>query len=275
MRVPSRKTRARLVLSSVCMAVHFSNLLPCAARAQTPAEAPRQPTTDGARPPFGRRGQFVLDEVVGLRAGGSSLPATVGGSSAGGVDYSGVFGYSESTQALGEGAGAGQSSSTSRIWFAPAFDWFVVDHLSLGVGLAFELDHTQVTLTGPGVPPLGALPMVSTWLSAMPRVGWAFEVTRFLSLWPRVGVGYAHGRTDGAAFGGPVGVGERTFDESTWMARADVGLVFDVMPHVFLSATPELTLVVASQTNADPGSSGSASSRAVTAGGSVALGLVF
>lgn len=254
-----------------CMAVACLSVLPRAARAE--GQEPNPDTANAARPPFGRHGQLVLDEIFGLRASGSSLPLPADGS--GGVGYAGIFGYSEARQSLGQGAGVSQAVSSSRIWFAPAFDYFVIDHLSLGVGLAFEMDHQEVTFTGPGVPSLGSLPSVSATVSAMPRVGWAFGVTRSLSVWPRLGVGYAHTHGDGAALGGPLGVDRTTVDGSAWVARADVGLVFDVMSHVFLSATPDLTLLVASETNKSPGSSGSANAKTVQAGGSVALGLVF
>jgi len=105
-----------------------------------------------------------------------------------------------------------------------AADYFIIDHLSLGLALGYS--HISVSTPGNN----GTTTSVGTdsFLFA-PRVGWAYMFNDIIGIWPRGGLTY------------------RTFNPGNVSGHvlaftAEVPVVFTVIPHVAFWAGPTLDL---------------------------------
>lgn len=70
--------------------------------------------------------------------------------------------------------------NTAQVTVLPALDWFVLDHVSLGAVTGVEFTKAGGTKS-------------LTYILG-PRVGYDFKVGDRLSIWPRMGFNYKHGR---------------------------------------------------------------------------------
>jgi hypothetical protein len=91
-----------------------------------------------------------------------------------------------------QGAGIGP-------WSAPrlSFDYFVIDHLSIGGSLGYWSESVENDPPGPGSGEADA----SGFLLA-PRVGYAYMFTRVFGIWPRGGLTIASGSSEFGPVGG-------------------------------------------------------------------------
>jgi hypothetical protein len=73
---------------------------------------------------------------------------------------------------------SGQDGAQTTLVLQPAADYFIIDNLSVGgaVGLTYAKSGTGS----------------STRFTIGPRVGYNFELSRLLSVWPKLGFSYAH-----------------------------------------------------------------------------------
>jgi hypothetical protein len=162
---------------------------PNAARAQEPAPAP-----EAAR--FGTSGVLSISSDFQAGIKGQLFSAPSGG------DPNGLF----------------------SVTLAPALDYFVADHVSLGgqvVLLYARNGGAKLTAFGLG-----------------PRIGYEFPLSEKVSLWPKLSIIYATANVDSgvSTLGGSV-----TFDG--WSLAVDVfaPLLFHVVPHFFLGFGPDLS----------------------------------
>jgi len=127
--------------------------------------------------PFHEGGHVVLDQLTGLRVHSTS-----------GFAYAGPVGLAfRSSKADSVVPGApGSETSTTTIWFAPAADVFVTDHLSVG-GL-IEIAHTWGAIEGGGR--RVELPG-TTSMTFLPRVGFYVPLSDRIGIWPRAGLGWS------------------------------------------------------------------------------------
>jgi hypothetical protein len=79
---------------------------------------------------------------------------------------------------------SGPGSATTTLIIQPAFDYFVIKNLSVGGQLG--LTYTKVGDNKGTIFTLG------------PRVGYNFELSRLLSVWPKLGFSFAHANRDGS-----------------------------------------------------------------------------
>ncbi|HEX5659736.1 MAG TPA: hypothetical protein VFX59_21225 [Polyangiales bacterium] len=79
---------------------------------------------------------------------------------------------------------SGQDVASTQLILQPAFDYFVIKNLSVGgaVGLNYNKQGSQK----------------GTKLTIGPRVGYNFELSRMLSVWPKLGFSFSHTNSDGA-----------------------------------------------------------------------------
>jgi hypothetical protein len=123
------------------------------ALAQTPQEAgqtapsqPAVPTVQANTPAamFGTKGQLAISSDAGLEISNSSI--------------------------------SGGHGSTTKITLAPAIDYFVIDHLSVGGFVRLDYTHT------PG--------SHQTTFGIGPRVGYDIPFSSLFSVWPKLGFSY-------------------------------------------------------------------------------------
>jgi hypothetical protein len=179
--------------------------------------------------PLGGRGQLALDQLGGFRVGAVS----------GGVSYAGPLGFSTQRYSSADyNNGRNSVLNYTTFWVAPAFDYFVIDHLSIG-GLV-ELSTTSGTVDLPinnsGATQNFNLP-TTTNFTLLPRIGYMIPLANDrIGIWPRAGLGYASRQ---AANGNVNNQSKETF--SSVIASVDVGFLFRLNETFFLRAAPEMT----------------------------------
>jgi hypothetical protein len=193
-------------------------------------------------PPFGRAGQVVLDDLIGVRSGAPGYLGQIGfaGPSTGvlvsALGYTGLLGYAHSETSSTNPANL--SYATNAIWVAPAFDVFVAPRLSLGMGLGVSY-MWQSSADPPPNGPYAGVPAGTGWsLSAVPRIGYVWPIAPRLAIWPRLGIGYAHARSEqhlGASW-------TQAAQTSTWLGGVEVKLVFQATRHLFLDVATNVSL---------------------------------
>jgi hypothetical protein len=195
--------------------------------------------------PFEEGGHVVLDQLSGLRL-----------SSTDGTSYAGPAGFSTRSTKLDAlaptGAGNGRESTTTTLWLAPSFDWFVTEHFS--VGALLEVRHSWGSVAGDGQ--RLELPG-TTSLTVLPRVGFYVPFSDRIGLWPRASVGYASvGSVSFAGAGGaPV---KDTFH--AMMVDLDLSVVYRFGETFFMRAGPELGATLGGQSTEDNGSASAGAS---------------
>ena len=116
----------------------------------------------------------------------------------------------------------------NSLQFAPAADYFILDNLSIGgvVGMAyFKAD------AGP-----------SYRITLGPRVGYNFEVSRLLSIWPRLGFSYAHTKSSNGQLAVMPGTTNGTLATNTNANAIAISIFIPIMfhpaPHFFAGFGP-------------------------------------
>lgn len=189
----------------------------CALFGATPAALAQQwPTTDPSftTPPtvglaererFGEPGQIVLRGDFDLTAAYTTIKHTAD-----------------------RGQGIPESTAVTTIKVAPAFDVFVARNLSLGGVFGFSFD--QGWLDAGAIKGKGR----DIRISVGPELGYSFPVPPKGSIYPRIGVGFAHRwlTTDN-----PIG-GSQTTTGYVIQVSAQLPLVFHVAPHFFVGVGP-------------------------------------
>jgi hypothetical protein len=119
--------------------------------------------------------------------------------------------------------------AVTTVTLAPAVDYFIIKNLSIGgtVGLEYrkagDLTGTRFTLG--------------------PRVGYNFEVSRMLSVWPKLGFSYAHTNQDfrrGAIVNGNQTTIEVSNDSNAIALNLFVPVMLHPAPHFFAGFGPFL-----------------------------------
>ena len=210
---------------------------PEAAEPDAKPETDAKPTASHAEGPlrFGRKHTLVIDDLSGFRA-----------SSIGGVSYSGPLGFSAQSFSENVPAPNGSNGGTdtfhfTTFWFAPSADYFLFDHLS--IGLVFQVAVTSANYDQSvfgSAASNHALP-TTTDITFLPRVGWMVPLGDRWGIWPRIGLGYA---SRGAASVAAAAGGGATSNGDTYSAfilDLDVGVLYRMNPTWFLRAGPELT----------------------------------
>jgi hypothetical protein len=180
--------------------------------------------------PFEEGGHVVLDQLSGLRL-----------SSSDGTSYTGPAGFSTKSTKLDPA----REASTTTLWLAPSFDWFVTDHFS--VGALFEIRHSWGSVTGDGQ--RLELPG-TTSLTVLPRVGFYVPFSDRIGLWPRASVGYASvASVSFAATPGGASPVRDTFH--AMVVDLDLSVVYRFGETFFVRAGPELGATLGGQTTED------------------------
>jgi hypothetical protein len=189
--------------------------------------------------PTGGKGQFVLDQLAGFRAGNAASPT-------GNISYSGFIGFSyshfsQNKPAVGGVAQGGYDAyNYTSFWLAPTLDYFVLEHFSIG-GLV-ELSYTSAShdeqMFNNGQVVTTSLPGIVNF-TLLPRLGYIFpigdwHVGRF-AIWPRVGAGY--GMRQYVDNNGDT----NTF--SGFVLDVDVGFLLRINETFFFKLTPEMTFI--------------------------------
>lgn len=168
---------------------------------------------------FGRTGSVVLGEIIAARA------VTPGpGYAVGGIGGLGAAPSYFSAGWVSFGSTRSGDLSTRTISAEPSFDVFVGKGVSIGGLLGGGITKWESTGPSPAM-------NVEQWhLTAMPRIGETFALTKDISLWTRFAAGVT--LTDSPA---QEKVG------TTLRATFDVPFVFAVSRHVMLQAGPQLS----------------------------------
>lgn len=179
--------------------------------------------------PLGGRGQLALDQLGGFRIGAVS----------GGVSYAGPLGFSAQRYSAADyNNGRSTVYNYTTFWLAPAADYFVIDHLSIGglLELASTSGSVDVPINATGATQNFNLP-TTTNFTLLPRIGYMISLAndRF-GIWPRGGLGYASRQV---ASGNVNNSNKETF--GSVIASVDVGFLFRVNETFFLRAAPEMT----------------------------------
>jgi hypothetical protein len=171
---------------------------------------------------FHESGHVVLDQLAGLQVGAS------------GVGYAGPVGVSlrtETAEATTPG-GPGSETTTTHLWFAPAGDVFVLEHLSLGGRV--EIGHAWGAIERGGQ--RTELPGTTTF-GLLPRVGFYVPIGDRLGIWPRVGLGWTS--AEAVSFVSTGSTPTRVTFRSM-LLDADLSLVYRFSETFFLRGGPEI-----------------------------------
>lgn len=227
---------------------------------------------DSAPPEFGKRGQVVLPQLVGVRTGRPpyfgpyGLVGLDGAAGVVNVGWGGIVGYSQSSVTGVQPSAAGTTvavSTSESLWVAPSADVFVGRHVSLGAGVGVLYARYRID-QGPGTVP--AIVSEALSLGVEPRIGYAVPIAQGLSFWPRLGVALSTTwQASSNGFGGA----------AVWSGRSvngvlDLGVVYQPHRHLMVQVAPQIALGH-SDTNGPTSSEGTW----FQLGGEASAGLVF
>jgi hypothetical protein len=185
------------------------------------AEAQRELLT-----PTGGRGQLALDGLVGVRTNLS------------GIAIGGPIGFAYSTFAVDASPSGQTQTGQTRVgfWIAPQADYFVVDHLSIGGRVEFQVttrtDSTTTVIAGTKTTTDTGYPALVDF-TLLPRVGYLIPVGSRFAIWPRAAIGFAMRQNHLT----PQANG--TFNALA--IGLDVGVVIRMNETFYLKLQPELT----------------------------------
>lgn len=206
--------------------------------------------------PFHESGHLVLDQLAGLRLGGS------------GTGYSGALGMSyrsDKAEALVPG-GPASELTTTRLWLAPSADVFVTDHLSVG-GL-IEVSHAWGSAEAGG----RRLELPGTTsLTFLPRVGFFVPIGDRIGIWPRAGFGWASHQTASFDSTGSAPVTETT---RSLLLDVDLAVVYRFSETFFMRAGPEVGVGIGGRRTLEQGgTSAGAGAATLQISGAAAFGM--
>jgi hypothetical protein len=161
-------------------------------------ESAAAPSTDAAAvaPRFGAQGQFILTTATSASVGGSA--------------------YSKST------------ASSWDAGLSPAFDYFFVDHVSLGLDASVDFGGAS-SLDASGTQTTSS----SKSFGMAPRLGVELALAPSVSLWPMVEIGYGVGSVNQTSVAGS---NQHTYSR-TWV-DASARLLLHATSHLFIGAGP-------------------------------------
>ena len=199
--------------------------------------------------PFHESGHVVLDQLAGLR-----------------LDTSG-FSYATPAGIMMRAASAaGSEQSTTSVWFAPAADVFVTDHLS--VGARALVSHTWGTVETRGQ--RLELPG-TTSMTFLPRVGFYAPFGDRVGLWARAGVGFT--RTESVSFLASGGT-PTTETFRAMVLEVDASIVYRFNETFFMKAGPEIGVTFGGRREASTGGVSTGGSASVLQlGGTLGFGM--
>jgi hypothetical protein len=125
-----------------------------------------------------------------------------------------------------------------------AFDLFVVRDFSFGLGVGVV--HGSSTVT-----PTGSIPSDRsfTGLVAVPRVGYARQLTPYITLWPRAGISVIYVKSD---VNNGFGYGTAQMPTHFVAATIEVPVLFTLIPHVAVTLGPTLDITFNGSTTVPP-----------------------
>ncbi len=181
--------------------------------------------------PTGGKGTLAIDNITGLRVNAFS-----------GVSYAGPLGISTSRYSQ-DGLTAGDPNQTvhqTTIWLAPAADYFVIDHLSIGgfVEIASLSGSVDTQTIGTGTVN-NDLP-TTTNFTLLPRIGYLIPIGDRFAIWPRGGIGYAYRGTSSLTGAGRGAVVANKDSYSALVLDLNVDFLFRINETFFLVAAPDL-----------------------------------
>ena len=177
--------------------------------------------------PTGGRGQLSIDELTGFRL------ATTG------VSYAGPIGVSFQRFGTDDFGVSNRTTveHTTTFWLAPAADYFVIEHLSVG-GLV-EIVSTSGSVdtpNGSGTATVSNDLPSTTAFTILPRVGYMIPLGDRGGIWPRGGLGYASRQF---VFNAGANATKQTF--SSVIVDIDVGFLFRLNETFYLMGAPDVT----------------------------------
>ena len=181
--------------------------------------------------PTGGKGQLVLEQVAGFRAGGAAGPDSSG------LSYAGFLGFNYSKYSQDDNTGGGYTAYRyTSFWIAPSADFFVIDHLSIGglievsttSSVRDRKDNANAGVSSTDQP-------TTTNFTILPRVGWMFGIGDRFGIWPRVGAGFASRQT-------AIDPNTKT-TFSGFILDADVSFILRVNETFFVNLTPEFSFL--------------------------------
>lgn len=117
------------------------------------------------------------------------------------------------------------SDDVTTIQFAPAADYFVIDNLSVGGFIGFSYAKAGNA--------------DGTRFSIGPRVGYNLPLTNMISLWPKIGLAYAHSSAGYSMRAGDVSIDTSKSNDSIAL-NLFVPVMFHPATHFFLGLGPYL-----------------------------------
>lgn len=164
----------------------------------------------------------VLDDVVG-----GLYPV--------GVPTGAIFTVAWLTFSSSKSKSANSDSAMTAYGIAPSADFFVGSGgLSVGGKLEiFHQDQRNSVMADPSTTSTSS----STSRAFAPRVGYAFAVTDFLVLWPRLELEFGSGETTYASAGAP----DQSSHATHFQASGELAMVFPIQRHVAFSIGPRMS----------------------------------
>lgn len=195
---------------------------------------------------FRSQGTFVIDATSGGGLGGLGFNdgGTTGLASAALTPFL-YYGHDGGDASSGNPS---TTKSTSLFVFSPAFDYFIIDGVSLGGELTFgSFDATSTTTTTVG--PVSNATTIDTSGSLFgiaPRVGFDFAFNQSFSIWVRAGFGYNHASSTVAGQTGSI-------SSSSFAVGLDASLLWHPHPRFFLGVGPGVSRDLSASSSTDDG----------------------
>lgn len=225
-------------------------------------------------PVFGRPGQIVLPELMGVRSGvpgmfaglglGGLSVAAVGGE----IGWGGVVGYAESSgkqENVYSGGYQAVAGQTRSFWAAPSVDIFAARGISIGVSVGYLYASQRVSV----------MPANDRWgfegfaVAASPRIGYVVPIARGLSFWPRLSVSAAYSEQAVAAGSRAEGRGR------SLSGGLDLALVYQPIQRLMFKVSPQIGAGVSQSASQGESQSATVESTFLRVGGEATVGLVF
>lgn len=228
-------------------------------------------------PVFGRAGQVVLPELMGVRAG---VPAQFSGLGVGSmglgptgteVGWGGIVGYAQSAWQQDTKYPDFEQHSMSEskaFWVAPSVDVFVGRGVSLGVSVGYAYTEQRVATTSMSAP----WDYTSSAVGASPRIGYVVPIARGLSFWPRLSVSAAYSEQAVSGDGSLVYTKGKS---AAFSGGLDLGLVYQPIQRLLFKVSPQINVGRTFGEAIGPHQASSNENMFVRVGGEATVGLVF
>lgn len=228
-------------------------------------------------PVFGRTGQVVLPELMGVRSG---VPAQFGGLGVGSlglgptgteVGWGGIVGYAQSSweqRIVYSGVQQRMESDSKSFWTTPSVDVFVGRGVSLGVSVGYLYTEQRLTSSNQGQP----WDYVGFAVGASPRIGYVVPIARGLSFWPRLSVSMAYSEqalTSDGVFASARG------RAAAYSGGLDLGLVYQPIQRLMFKVSPQINVGRTSGEVLGTDQYSGGENMFVRVGGEATVGLVF